>query len=245
MDTSDSRYRRLDAYFEETLSETESKEIELLIETDTAWQNAYQQMYETRQAIRSYQLATLKNDLRSQYEQDNQEKVHFLSQIPTSFYYGAAAILLLLVMVWLLPIQPSTTNQSLYVAHFEPMIDIVTYLGPDKDSLMSAMEYYNQQDYSNAIIWLEKLSDHHATYPLARLYLANAYLSSGQYTKAEPPLRSLLSDTTYNEYAQWYLVLSLLGQERREEAKNLLINLDDSEPVFKANSIKELLAKLE
>lgn len=96
---------------------------------------------------------------------------------------------------------------------------------PDYTQLQYAGSLYEQRDYSEAALVLEKLLAQsevpHGTTD-ARLLLARCYFHSAQLAKAEREARAVLDAAPTDGYAALLLGRTLQRQSRHGEARNFL-----------------------
>lgn len=96
---------------------------------------------------------------------------------------------------------------------------------PDYSQLQYAETLYEQKDYAEAALVLEKLLAHsdvaHGTTD-ARLLLARSYFHSAQLANAEREARAVLAVAPTEGYAALLLGRTLQRQSRHAEARNFL-----------------------
>ncbi|MFW6225186.1 MAG: tetratricopeptide repeat protein [Bacteroidota bacterium] len=159
-------------------------------------------------------------------------------------YWKAAAALLLImvpVSIWLVTSSPS--SQALYNQYYQTYPDIISSRSLE-NTMQEAMESYNNKNYEVAIEQLEQYLRMDKSSSMARLYLAESYLASDQWQKAEIIYQELKGETTYRDLAQWRLALIYLKEDQPEQSKAQLREILNTSSHDYATQAKELLEKI-
>ncbi|MGB3463837.1 MAG: hypothetical protein WBA74_01145 [Cyclobacteriaceae bacterium] len=140
----------------------------------------------------------------------------------------------------------SVSNQPLFETYYEPYDDLITGRSDDRtdDTILLAMQYYNQADYSQAITYLEQIDQHNK--PLLSLYLGICYLNLDDYEKAHMSFDSALeTDNLFSKELRWYNALTYLKEGNTGKArltlKRIINSPGKSGYVTKAQSLLDAL----
>jgi tetratricopeptide (TPR) repeat protein len=158
------------------------------------------------------------------------------------FYWAAAAILLLLIPLYLVLV-PGRRDDKLFAAYFKPYQGVSVRAG---GPLEQAMEEYRQRDYAQALPILERLLGEGSAEDTTLFFKGNASLALEQTPDALSSFRQILTNPKHPFYreAQWYLALAYLQDGATDEAKTQLQSFvtDASHPHH--GEATELLKKL-
>jgi tetratricopeptide (TPR) repeat protein len=158
------------------------------------------------------------------------------------FYWAAAAILLLLIPLYLI-LGPGRRDDKLFAAYFKPYQGVSVQAG---DPLAQAMQEYRQHDYAQALPILERLLGEGSAEDTTLFFKGNASLALEQTPGAISSFRQILTNPKHPFYqeAQWYLALAYLQDGSEDEAKTQLQSVakDSTHPHY--GEATELLKKL-
>jgi tetratricopeptide (TPR) repeat protein len=108
-----------------------------------------------------------------------------------------------------------------------PMENMIGFAPDDQSIAARGMQAYDKKDYPTAIQNLSAAIEETPNDNSLGLYLAISYLLDGQNTKAEVLLREMIKTEDLTTIpAKWYLALSLLQQNKKIEAHNLLRSIE-------------------
>ncbi|MEZ4825540.1 MAG: tetratricopeptide repeat protein [Bacteroidia bacterium] len=93
------------------------------------------------------------------------------------------------------------------------------------------MQAFNAGEYEMAATLLDKIPLKDSHYLEAQLLLGNAYVLSGNYEKAQAPLKLVAEsgDSRFVAAAEWYLLLALVGSHEEADAEILAAKLSSEE----------------
>lgn len=163
-------------------------------------------------------------------------------------YYVAASLFLFFVVGSVLLIVNRANNPNrLFLKYYTSYIaDVVTRssdmnMEPELDQ---AFEYYNNREYPLAIARFSKLAENEEYTVVSHFHLGMSYLELGMYQKAGNNLKEVLEndENIYTLSAKWYLSLCLIKQDKTEEARELLQELEQVK--FYSDKATELLESL-
>lgn len=178
-------------------------------------------------------------------------------------FAAAASIVFVLSFAWYYSNNSTLDYQQTYAAAFEQYDNTLSKSvqlelseqgfggNPDQDALqgvLTAMEAYDNKEYTEAIPLLEKCLETAAssTYQnKIELYLGLSYLGSNKTDKAITQFQNLAVKKDANQsIAEWYLALSYLKGAQIEKAKTTLEQLKDLEGNPYQEKASTLLQKL-
>lgn len=223
----------IEAYFTETLTTSQQKQLEWLLQHDAAFSAAFNFEKEIRDTVIYNKRQALKERFRAL---DKQEVKPVRKQ--ARWWYAAASILMLAGAAWFfLDKQAEVTAEKLYAQYMEPYPNIVTpkVRGdvPADSMLSEALALYDKQAYTRAAIRLNQAYDEHPT-DAAAFYLAICRLLLKQPAETIRLLEARKwEDTVYFSptIVNWYLGLAFLQQGDSDEALRrfkLVAESDDS-----------------
>ena len=158
------------------------------------------------------------------------------------FYWAAAAILLLLIPLYMI-LGPGRRDEKLFAAYFKPYQGVSVQADAP---LAQAMQEYQQRDYAQALPILERLLGEGSAEDTTLFFKGNASLALEQTPDAISCFRQIIANSGHPFYreAQWYLALAYLQDGAADEAKTQLQSLvkDASHPHHQ--EAMELLKKL-
>lgn len=211
----------IEAYFTSTLTQTQQKELEWLLQHDTEFSEAFNFEKEVRDTI----IYNERQVLKSRFLHLDKNKTKPVRKLTPWWYAAAASVLLLVSTVWFFwDRQSEVPTEQLYAKYMEPYPNMVTPKvrgNVDADTLMAvALSLYDQEAYSEAAVLLEQIyneepNDH------AAFYLAICHL---MLQKASTSISLLGSDLLKNSphfspvIVNWYLGLAFLQQNDSDQA---------------------------
>lgn len=137
---------------------------------------------------------------------------------------------------------------DLFAAYYEKMPADFTTRSQDtqQDDFNSAIKLYNENDYSQAIVGLNKVIQKDQSNNAAQLFLGICYIETKQFEGAAAQFEKVIKkhDPLFEEHAEWYLALSYIKTNKPGLAKPLLSKLVNSK-AFYAKQASDLLKKLE
>ncbi|MGI9552413.1 MAG: tetratricopeptide repeat protein [Aurantibacter sp.] len=165
-------------------------------------------------------------------------------------YWGAIAAGLALVLIsslFLLNYNSGQTEQDLFTAYYEPYSGDLSRSGEEDlfDKTKKAEYAYALGQYAVAIPLFEEVISQEPTSKL-RFYLGNAYLSTGEGSKAAQQFEAVLRDIDYplQDQAQWYLALSYLKAGNVDMARTNLEIITENSGSFYHQKAKEVLDRI-
>jgi tetratricopeptide (TPR) repeat protein len=208
----------IEAYFAETLSADQKRQLEWLMEHDTEFAETFNFEKETRDTI----VYNERNKLKERFQVLEKQSKPVRKLMP---WYIAASILIVFVTAWVIfSKEPSVDPKKLYAEYMEPYPNVVTpkvrgELSVDK-MMSEALALYDKQAYTEASVLLEQVYNEHPNDQTA-FYLAIcqlmlkkpgeaiALLEAGEWQDTTTPTSTVVN---------WYLGLAFLQQGEQEAA---------------------------
>ena len=237
----------MERYFDFELSEEEMRTFSSRLQSDEAFHSLVQREKIIIGAIRNQGLLDNLHYLKSIEEKIQGNHAHpTAAGIRTWYYYAAAAVVLLLLAVKvLLPSQQS--SQELFTAYFSPYPNVFepTTRGADATTKRSeAFQAYEQKNYQQAATLFKALLAEKKE-PEILFLLGNTNLMLDQTTEARENFATLINDfDDMDLQAKWFLSLSYLKSDDRENARKVLKELGETENSY-ASKAKELLKEID
>ncbi|MDN5200704.1 tetratricopeptide repeat protein [Fulvivirgaceae bacterium BMA10] len=184
------------------------------------------------------------DDIYRDYDQQPQEEAKVI-QLNThrkrSFYWIAAAVsILLLSTVYLIINQASVSSpQDLYAAHYTTPPENISTRDEQDDHLVAAIQAYNVNDFKKALEEFEIFLSTNQNHIGAIFYQGICELELGKTDDAIEHFNTIINegDSVYLNSAKWYLALSYLKADRKQEAIKTLEDIKDSGSSYAAKAI--------
>lgn len=235
-------YIRFENYLANELSAEEKKLFEEQLENDVQFNNSFQLYKETTQFLEhtfSKETLDFKENIKSisnqHFEETQESKSKVIAFKP--WYYAVAASVVVVMGTWFL-----MQNDASYSEYNQHDTALFMERSVGDANLKEAQEAFNAKDYKKAVTAFDKISDFRD--PELQFFYAISLIETNNYTKAQLFLDQLREgNSVYQHKAAWYLALSYLKQDKKEECKATLKEIpSDAEDFDKA---QELLNDLE
>lgn len=162
------------------------------------------------------------------------------------FYIAAAAIFLVACSAVLIFFGESN-SVKLFKEYYKPYPNIIPMVrGSESDfDLRAAMVLYNSGNYEEAVIEFDKILSSGVENESALFYEGVSFLSLGNGDKAESAFEKVINigASKLKDQAEWYLALSYLLEEKKENAESLLTKII-SEQNYYSSSASDLRSRL-
>ncbi len=133
------------------------------------------------------------------------------------------------------------SNKDLFKSYYEE--EALSTQRSNSDSVTKAIELFNKKEYSQALIYLEAITNKDADATDLQLAKGVCYLNLAQYDKANTVFETVATgQTIYKERAQWLKAMLLLKQEKKAACKTYLQTIETSSSYYK--KAQELIGKL-
>lgn len=164
------------------------------------------------------------------------------------FLYPVAAVLFIALAIFVKNSRPD--NNSLFYQYYSPMEAAYGSRGSMNSSpeanLAAGIRAYHNGDYELSKLNLETyLSEKPEDYIIANHYLGISLIELNDYAGAVKGFRRVINGpfSYYKEHSYWYLALTLLKQNKLDEAKEIFSHISDEESFYAERSAK-ILKKL-
>jgi|GEM_PF-1747362 len=237
----------IERYLDNELSPDEKVRFESRLRTEASLAEDLHLQRQLREGLRAAGRGRLLDVLATEDRQMDEyhppaQVIRFDDATRQRFYWAAAAILLLLIPLYLI-LGPGRRDDKLFTFYFKPYQGVSVQAG---DPLAQAMQEYQQRDYAQALPILERLLGEGSAEDTTLFFKGNASLALDQTPDAISSFRQIVADPTHPFYreAQWYLALAHLQDGATDEAKVQLQSFvsDTSHPHHQEAT--ELLKKL-
>ena len=233
-------YIRFEQYLANEMTSEEKTIFEEQLQNDASFKESFTLYKETTQFLEhkfSKEKAEFNQSLKSIAKQ------HFSAKKETKvitfkpWYYAVAATIVVLIGTWMM-----MQNDPSYSDFNQHETAVFIERSDSNENLQKAQEAFNKKDYKQAVAAFDKIKDFRK--PELQYFYAIALIETNNYTKAELFLDQLRGgNSVYKDKATWYLALSYLKQDKKEECKSILKKVPaDAEDYDKA---QELLNDLE
>jgi len=219
----DQYVNRVETYIRGDMTEREAKQFEEELETNSVLADVY----------REYTLATeavdqqVEMDLKDQFEAWEREEDKRPKGVVIPLFMKIAASLIILVGVSYLIFHKSKTltGEQLALKEYKLPESQGSTMGEGNELWSVGLWAYENKDYAEAIKNWSELENPN---PEMLYYLAHAYFNTGQYDNALSLFKELSNGTsTYNYSSDWYLLLTYLAADHKEEFDQLVAKISD------------------
>ena len=239
----------IDKYLEKSLSPDDEKTFEQELTNDPEMMQEMQSYKLLVDGIRLGGRKNLKRMMSEWHEQsDETDDIHGVGQNRFSFrwYYAAAAILVLMVSVFVIVKNIGEDQYDIVARHYQPFVFMPEQTRGETAIVESAQifHYYERGEYLKVIesinqTGLSGKSD------ITQFMLANSYQALDKFEEAISIYESIINaNSDYLLGAKWYLSLCYLSVDKSAEAKIILGDLINSSSSF-AFKAETLLSDLD
>jgi tetratricopeptide (TPR) repeat protein len=136
------------------------------------------------------------------------------------------------------------SSERLFDQFYQPAEASVIYRTADNSSdlLVTAINYYDQQDYAKAIVLFESILQEDGFKPGVNLYSGISYMELNNYEEANNNFQKIINNSPnpFVESASWYLGVSYVLTSEREKAQKLFSALANGNGFYKKDAKKVL-----
>lgn len=241
----------IEKYFDRSLSQTESKQFQQLLESDKNFAEQFALEKDVQAALILNQQIQTKSQLQKFEEEISDKKSKPFRR--KFIIRTAAASVLLMLFIWstFLIDRPQTSHEDLFASYYEPYRNVIAPVERSDAANMQnkAFEFYENGMYEEALQALNELYVVEAN-PDVLFYKAMTLLSLEKYQQAIPILEDLISsDAELKNHAPWYLALAYLESGAIAKSKNLLELIGEQQGRYynekKATELLAILKSLE
>lgn len=144
----------------------------------------------------------------------------------------------------------SNVGKKLFAVRFKPYRDESLEPASRGNDTLAPLEQFRSMywdgKYPETLRAFEKLSAYERENDNNNFLIANALLATGRSKPAVIILEKIVRNnkTRFMAQAQWYLVLAYLNEDRLEDARNLLLEIENDGAFYHRKEARELLDKL-
>lgn len=217
----------LEKYLDDELSASERKWMEKEMDGNEKLQAEFElrkdlnRMLEDTDAL---QLSSKLEDVYKDYAHEVSYKPFLSGKLKRTIVAAGsvAASLLLVFMVYVNNFQPLDKHE-LYAKYFEPY-EATVYRSASENTdkvLREAMQHYESKDYSQAIIWFERVLEKDSLNVPTNFYSGISYMEVKEYNQANKSFNVVIDqeNSLFFEQAEWYLGFCYLMTDQKDKAK--------------------------
>ena len=238
MAVTEEQFQLIVKHLDQSLSDTELKECDARLDSSEEFRKEVKIMEDIIDSSRAIERASEFEHIKNRFDQFDLERKQRSKTI--RMYLSIAASFAILVICGIVYMNNATTNpQELFDENYE-VFPVESVVRNQSERLNTGLNLYKNKKYKEAIPFLENLKGQR---PVDKLYLSNAYIQVKQYHDAETVLREslpLMNDPILLRYSHWYLGLTLLAQDKTEEAKSSFNKLADESGPFQNKAVRVL-----
>lgn len=224
------RNELIEAYLKGELSETNTKEFEILMEKDHRLKTEVDQF---KQLFDGFERLREREQLKKYFKKwdakiDRKKK-------PKNWIYSAVAILMLACCFYFN--SSSKDNNALFAAYYQPypnVIKPITRGGTKSDSQIDKMMFLYESQQYNTLIPMLKSKNENAQW---NFYLGIAYLASDDTNEALKCFHRIKKGDNFYHQKLWYTALSYLKIDQEEDCIALLKEIIAQETYQHKNAV--------
>jgi tetratricopeptide (TPR) repeat protein len=238
-------YEKIELYLANEMSEQDRLAFEQDINTNTELKETvalYQSLNEEYTQIENSKVGvsqlqdTLQEISPNYFKEEKKAKVFSVKRTVSLFAVAASLLFAFLLLKPML-----FSHKDLFKTYYEE--ETLSNQRSGGDSVSKAIELFNKKEYTQALTYLEPITNKDATATDLQLAKGVCYLNLAQYDKANTIFETVATgQTIYKERAQWLKAMLLLKQEKKAECKTYLQTIDSSSSYYK--KAQELMGKL-
>ncbi len=236
----------INSYFEGSLSETDKKTFEGLLETNVEFRQAFRFEKELQTALKKEKRKQTKEFLKTLQGKEKTPRSKKRSSVP---WLAAASIAILMGFgTWLFYLNSTELNTDvLYVQYYRPYENVIHPIERSDqitDLQSRAFSAYDMGDYESAVDLFKELKTKRNE-PYINFYNAIVLMQLDQHEKAAVLLEEYISlNGELKDRARWYLALCYLKTKHVRNAQDQLDELI-AQDGFMLKKAKELRKELE
>ncbi|MEO1516796.1 MAG: tetratricopeptide repeat protein [Bacteroidota bacterium] len=235
-------FDKIEAYLLGQLNEADKTAFDQQIQADKELAQEVQVQRLLLEQVETLGALDMKERLQGIQQQVRKEEINHRRRY--WIFATAAAVLALLLYVFLGPSLQNTSTEQIYASHYEPyQLSFGSRAGGNEQALIQAGSLYTQQRYEQALPLIEQLLESEPDN--SRLLLAKGicYMESKDFGKALNTFQQLIdrNDSFYLQQALWYSALAHLQLGNAIDARKLLERMQGSTENFKKKESREIL----
>lgn len=190
-------------------------------------------------------------DLKMQLDQIHQEIFEVtekgkgaIRQIYRRVYITASALAVFAIAFTIYMANRNFSNDKLVELYYQPAQTTMNFRSaePSKDILSEAMEYYNSEDYQQAIKLFEMILQKDQNQVGVNLYSGISHMEIQEYEEANKRFKKILDNqpNPFVESANWYLGMCYIMTDKRAKATTQFELLSKTNGYYQENAKKIL-----
>jgi hypothetical protein len=231
MNSKNKNIEEIDAYLAGDFTKEEQESFQTRLLEDVDLKNDLVATQKVIEGVEGYAFKQTLGEIHADYSRDK-------NNIRRLYYSSAIAASVLLLVAIFFTFNSSDTKK--YYAYFKPYPGLVTVRSDQGNSAEKALEFYDREEFAEAIIQFEKIPKANLTDDL-RFFEALSYLGIKKLNVAQSILENLSSEK-YKEQISWYLSLCYLMNANKSKAKEQLLKIKIGE--FEYERTQEILKDL-
>ncbi|MEO0468946.1 MAG: tetratricopeptide repeat protein [Bacteroidota bacterium] len=242
-----------DRYYDQKMTAAERAEIENRLQTDDSFAAQMSQYREARQAVAVWSEEEIKARFRRRYAEHAESSVKEAKTIPLfrrSWLYAAAAIVVLLVAVFLGRSGRQASPEDIFGQHFS-MPSLSSARGAEADSVavlqrfQQANAWYLAEQYDSVLLVMPEIVNDSAfnRQASAWLHIGMSHYALGQEVQALEALAKVSTESPLVHQANWYRGLIFLKQGKLADARPIFTQLVQ-ESRFYGKKAQEIIDQL-
>lgn len=252
----------LDKYVNRELNAQERAQVKSLIKEDPEFKKEFVRETAMAATMRAREKAKLKQELRGFLKDIKPDDSSTTQEAPKAkvvqlgtrrIVMAIAASLTLLLVSYFAFMNQATDYSQIYADNYRVYRAGINPTRDTNETLHPAAQAYVEGDFQQAIAGFNQLVDISdteleptgLTADALQLYLGNAYLNTKQYEQAVKAFQHLLTmeNTALTQDARWYLALTYLKMEKKEDATRLLQEITAGKSIY-VRDAKKILEEL-
>ena len=214
------------------MSESERLKFEQELVENPKLNHEFQLDIELEESLKQYDIIDLRRKLfRAMNEEKAQVNIPVSKSFHSKWYMVAASITFLVLLGGALHLMNPVkyTNNTLFEMYYsgENAHNLTRSAGNSNDE---AMTKYREGDFNSALVLFNEILDKDPSNIYIRYYSGLASIEASQNEKAISEFKYIIDqkNNLFVENAQWYLALSYLKNNQVKDAKNLLVQINNS-----------------
>jgi tetratricopeptide (TPR) repeat protein len=172
-----------------------------------------------------------------------------LKKKPVYIITGLVACAILFTIIILGSIKKSSSSAALYAEYYQPAEINMNFRTAEDlvdSDLRSAMSFYENKEYSKAIVLFEKILESDNSRIGLNLYSGISRMEIQQYAEANTNFKRIIDHkaNAFLESAEWYLGLCYLMTDDNDKAKEVFNKIASSNGYYRRDA-KRILKKIE
>lgn len=238
----------LEKYLDDDLTPSERKWLEKELDGNDQLKSELEFRREVNRMLKDQEMFHLTSSLENAYEdyqKDESHKPFLSSRVKQKLIAIAsvAAFVVISVLLYLNNYKP-LDKQELYTMYFEPYeATLFRSSSENVDQILrEAMQQYENQNYSQAIIWFERVLENDSLNVPTHFYSGISHMEIEEYREANESFNVVIDqkNNLFVEQAEWYLGFCYLMTDQTKKAKLQFKSIANSDGYYQKKASKVL-----